>query len=151
MTFERTADYALLNSILRNPALYPFLRDDDADPIEEACVVEHPDLWFILARDGEELLGFWMFQPRSRIKFEFHTVMPLDSRGLAATRELLGPGGWLWANTECLRAVTFVPEWNLIARRFGLRAGLKEYGRDTKCFMLNGILQDEILLGIGKQ
>jgi hypothetical protein len=150
MTFERTADYSLLNGLLRNPALYPFLKDDDAVPIEEASVVEHPDLWFVLVRDEGEPLGFYYLIPKSRIVFEFHTVMRLNLRALAAMWAFLGPSGWLWKNSECVRAVTFVPEYNRIALRFGLRAGLEVYGRNPKSFLRDGALQDQILLGIGK-
>jgi hypothetical protein len=149
--FERTYDYDLLNKLLvRDPQLYPFLGDDFAPSIEEASVGESPALWYIVAREGEELLGFWMFEPRSTILFEFHTIMPLDGRALRAFDELLGPDGWLWKNTPCVRAVTFVPDSNEIAHRFGLRAGLKAYGRNPKSYQKGGALQDLILLGISK-
>jgi RimJ/RimL family protein N-acetyltransferase len=77
--------------------------------------------------------------------------MPLDARALAAMRELLGRGGWLWANTPCLRAVTNVPSDNPIAYRFGSRAGLKEYGRNPRSFLRGGVLRDQILMGISKE
>lgn len=149
--FDRTNDYDLLNKLLvRDPQLYPFLGDDFAPAIADAQVNENPSLWYILARQGEEILGFWQFEMRSQILMEFHTVMPLDGRALAAFDELLGADGWLWKNTPCVRAVTFVPESNPIAHRFGVRAGLKAFGRNPKSFQKAGVAQDLILLGISK-
>ncbi len=150
MTFERSTDYALLGSLLRDPSLYPFIADDFAPPVEQVAAVENPGLWYILARDGRSLLGFYLFCPQNTITWEFHTVMRLDARALAAMRELLGPGGWLWANTPCLRAVTNIPACNAIARRFGLRAGLKTYGRNPASYRKDGQLVDQILMGISK-
>jgi hypothetical protein len=69
---------------------------------------------------------------------------------MTAMRALLGPDGWLWQNSECLRAVTFVPEYNQIALRFGLRVGLEVWGRNPKSFLYDGVLQDTIFLGISK-
>ena len=150
MTFERTSDYGLLGALIRNPSLYPFFADDFSPPVEEAVAIENPGLWYILARDGEEVLGFWMFVPQNFICWDLHTVMPLDGLALAAMRELLGPGGWLWNNTPCLRVVTSVPAWNRIAHRFGLRAGLKEYGRNPDSYFKDGELYDQILMGVSK-
>jgi hypothetical protein len=151
MTFERTYNYLLLGELLRDPKLYPFLTDDFSAPLEEVAAIEHPALWYILARDADgELLGFWLFAMQNAICWEFHTVMPLNAAALQAIRELLGPDGWLWSHTPCLRAVTTVPASNAIAHRFGLRAGLLPYGRNPESFMKNGWLQDLILLGINR-
>jgi hypothetical protein len=151
MTFERSTDFPLLTTFLRNPRLYPFLADDHSPAIEHVKMPRDRGLWCILARDAGVPFGFWLFVPRSVTLWEFHTVMPLDRRALCATRELLGPGGWLWSNTDCERAVTEVPEYNAIAARFGRRAGLTEYGRNPRSFKRRGQLQDLILMGISKE
>ncbi len=148
--FERSTDYVLLTSLLVNPSLYPFMTDDFSLPVEEVAAIEHPGLWYILARYEGHLLGFFLCEPRSTILFEFHTVMPLDRRALAAMRALLGPDGWLWGNSPCLRAVTYVPACNTIAHRFGLRAGLIEFGRNPDSLLKNHRLQDQILMGTSK-
>jgi hypothetical protein len=152
MTFERTFEYGMLNELVRNPGLFPFLGDDFSASIEDAAVIENAAVWYILARDGGVLLGFWMFAPDNgnTITWAFHTVMALDRRALTAMHELLGPHGWLWKHTPCVRAVTSVVESNAIAHRFGLRAGLKAYGRNLKSYKKDGKLQDQILLGASK-
>lgn len=151
MIFERSTNYSLLGSLLRDPGLYRFMADDFAPPVEEVTAAENEGLWYILARDGDgDLLGFYLFIPDSHIAWVFHTVMPLDARALIAMRELLGPDGWLWKHTPCLRANTYVPEHNKIALRFGMRAGLTVYGRDPRSYRKSGVLQDRILMGIGK-
>lgn len=151
MQFERSTDYELLGSVLRTPALYPFISDDFAPAIEDVAAVENPGLWYILAKDQGDLLGFYLFEPRSPILWEFHTIMPLNARALIAMKELLGQGGWLWSHTPCLRAVTYVPEYNAVALRFGLRAGLTVYGRNPASYLRGGRLQDQILMGIARQ
>ena len=150
MTFERSTDYALLSALIRDPRLYPFLSDDFSPPAADASAIEHDALWYIVAHEGTDLVGFWMFVPQNAICWEFHTVMPLDRRAHRALWELIGPGGWLWSHTDCLRAVTNVPTYNRIAHRFGLRAGLTEYGRNPDSFMKNGKLHGQILLGASK-
>ncbi len=150
MQFERSFDYGLITRLFRNPKLYDFISDDFAPPIEDVAPVENAELWYILARAGEGLLGCYLFVPRSHIVWEFHTVMPLDGRALAAMRELLGPSGWLWSHTECRRAVTEAPEHNAIARRFGERAGLRAYGRNPDSYQKLGVLQDLILMGASR-
>lgn len=156
MQFERTTDYPLLAKLLQATSLrlYDFLSDDFSPERESVGgVPEHPAAWYILARDGDELLGFWMFTPDNgnAITWIFHTVMPLDGRALRAMQELLGPGGWLWRKSPCVRAVTAVPSFNAIARRFGQRAGLTEYGRNPRSYSKLGTLYDLILMGVSKE
>jgi len=148
--FERTSDYKIIGDLIRNPKLWPYLTDDFSPAMEDFQPTESPAIWYVLVRDGDELLGLFALVPQSTIVFEFHTVMPLNGRALKAFDELLGPGGWLWANTPCVRAVTFVAESNAIAHRFGIRAGLKAYGRNPLSYQKNGTLQDQILFGISK-
>lgn len=144
---ERTADYALLTGLLRGHAdLYRWISDDFSPPLEEAEIVEHPDLWYILARDGEgDLMGFFRLSPQTAICWELHTVMRLNGRALEAMKALFE---WIWARTEIMRIVTNVPSFNRVAQRFARRAGLKQYGLNEKSYRKDGQNHDQILFGI---
>jgi len=150
MVFERSFDYPLLNSLLTRPSIFPFLGDDFAPEIEDAEVIEDPALWYILAKLNNTPIGFFLFQPRTPILWEFHTVMPLNAKAMVAMQCLLENNGWLWKNTKCQRAETFVPSSNPIALRFGKRAGLKVFGVSPKSYLKEGILRDRILLGVSR-
>lgn len=151
MRFERTFDYQLVGSLIRNPKLWSYFADDFSGPMEEFKANQDPRLWYVLVRDGDELLGLFALSPLSPILFDFHTVMPLDGRCLRAARQFFGPGGWLWANSTCLRAITFFPAGNRIARRCAQRAGLQAYGVNPCSYLKGGELQDQILMGISKR
>lgn len=150
ITFERTYDYPLLTELLRNPKLYGFLADDFSPPFERAVAFEHPALLYLLARDGDRLLGFFLLDPRSQILYDVHVTMPLDRRGLAAMCALLGPDGWLWSNTPCQRVVGTLPAWNRVGQRFAYRAGLREFGRNPEASQKGRILHDLVLMGISR-
>jgi hypothetical protein len=150
MTFERSTNYDLIGALIRNSKLWPFISDDFSPEMQDFEPDQNQDLWYVLAKDGDALLGLFALIPRSAIVYEFHSVMPLNPQALIAIRELLGPNGWLWNHTPCLRAITSVPEHNPIARRFGRRAGLEQFGFNPHSYLKNGTLQGQYLLGISK-
>lgn len=150
ITFERTFDYGLLTSLLRDPRIFDFLADDFSPPREAVTAVEHPALLYLLARDEGRLLGFFLLEPRSTVLYDVHVAMPLDRRALTAGRALVGTDGWLWANTPCQRAVGTLPAWNRVAQRFAFRAGMREFGRNPQASQKGRCLHDLVLMGIGR-
>lgn len=150
MTIERTFDYELLKHLATaDERLYETLGDDWAPPIAEYQGPPRTnEVTYLLASDDAGILGFFMFVPRSAICWEMHTVMPLfGARAIEAMKEACA---WVFANTQCVRIVTFVPEHNEVAQRFARQAGLKAWGRNKKSYQKGGVLQDEIWLGIGE-
>jgi hypothetical protein len=51
MTYERTADFALVRAIRTDPALYRYGTDDFAPPREQFQPWEHPNVWYVIVRE----------------------------------------------------------------------------------------------------
>ncbi len=148
--FERTSDLALIRAIMRQPSVYRGLTDDFCPPAEQFEPLEHPMFWYVLAWEGDELLGLWLFVPQNGVCWEVHTcLLPLawGDRGRQAAREM---AAWIWAHTVCRRIVTAVPEYNRLALQFARAAGMSEYGSNPASFQKHGKLHDQILLGLSR-
>jgi len=144
---ERTTDYRLLTALLRGHAeLYYWISDDFSPSLEEASIIEHPDLWYVLARDPDgDLMGFFRLAPQTGICWELHTVMRLNGKALEAMKALFE---WLWQRTKIVRIVTNMPSFNRVAQCFARRAGLRQYGLNEKSYRKDGQNHDQILFGI---
>ena len=149
--FERTLDMDVVRNILTHPRIYPHISDDHSPPVDEYDPPRHDSIWYVLAFDedaGDELLGLWMFVPQNSVCWEVHTaLLPLawGERGHAAARVL---PDWIFAKTSCRRIVTNVPSTNRLALRFAISAGMKIYGVNRESFLKDGILCDQVCLGI---
>lgn len=143
-------DYELIRSIVTHPKIYPFISDDFSPPREEFKPVEHASIWYVLVRDGEELLGAFAFMPANSVCLEVHTFLTPNAWGSRAEEAGHGVILWMWQNSPCRRIITNVPKWNTLALRFALRAGLEQFGINELSYMKHGTLHDQILLGISK-
>lgn len=157
ITFERSQDYELIRSILTHEKIYPHISDDGSPPREEYRPIESLVVWYVLVWSNteapafRELLGLWMFVPQNAVCWEVHTALlpaAWGPRGQQAARML---PDWIWANTPCRRIVTNVPETNRLALHFAAKAGMKVYGVNQKSWMKDGVLCDQICLGLSKR
>jgi RimJ/RimL family protein N-acetyltransferase len=154
ITFERSFDYELIRRILIHERIWPHITDDGSLAREEYKPAEHDAIWYVIVRDvreeGVDLLGLWMFTPQNAVCWEVHTALlpaAWGARGQLAARLL---PEWIWANTPCRRIVTNVPETNRLALHFAAKAGMKVYGVNRQSWMKNGVLCDQICLGLSK-
>jgi RimJ/RimL family protein N-acetyltransferase len=151
--FERSIDYELIRSIITHPKLWPYLSDDGSPEPEDFQPIRHEALWYVIVREVEadaagDLLGMWMFVPQNSICWEVHTALlpsAWGERGQLASRLL---PGWMWKNTPCRRIITSVPSSNRLALHFAARAGMTVYGVNECSYLKNGMLCDQICLGL---
>ena len=150
MTFERTTDLDLMRRIITDPEVWPYVSDDSSGEPEVYQAPSDPRIWNVLVKDGDKLLGAFIFTPHSGICWDVHTLM-LPGHGAAraavAAREM---AAWVWANTPCLRIITEVPDFNPLALKFAVHAGMVQFGRNERAIMKFGELHDLILLGLSK-
>lgn len=142
----------LVREILTTPALYRMITEDGSPLIEEFQPTEHPQVWNVLAYDGTELLGCFLFHPENSICWQVHTCL-LPSALTVAGRSVEVACGlirWIWENTRCLRITTHVPDFNRLALRFALKAGMIRFGYNDMSFLKNGKLYGQTYLGISK-
>jgi RimJ/RimL family protein N-acetyltransferase len=148
MTFSRTTDAALIRSVMTDTRIWSAISDDGSPPREEFQPVICDAIWYVAVHDGAELLGLFMFTPLNTILWEVHTcLLPISwgDRAVAAARQL---SPWIWANTQCRRAITSVPAYNRLALRLAKEAGMVEYGVNPQSFLKGGKLHDQHMLGI---
>ena len=150
MTFERSRDWKLIKAVVTHPKVYDHVSDDFSPSQDDWQPIENDAMWYVLSKDGEEVLGLWAFHPINGICYEVHTCLLPSSwgeRAHTAVKELVP---WVWENMPCKRVVTQVPKYNRIAFYFAKHAGLQEFGVNAKSFLKRGKLHDVIWLGISK-
>jgi RimJ/RimL family protein N-acetyltransferase len=150
MRFERTRDRELVRSVLTHPAVYGRVSDDFAPAAAEYEPPMDECIWWVAARDGDELLGVFMVYPHSHVCWEVHVAFLPSAwgpRAIAATR---AAAQWLFGRTHCRRIVASIPASNRLAIRFARAAGMKQYGLNPRSWAKAGGLEDLVLLGISK-
>ncbi len=110
----------------------------------------HPGLWPIAVRDGEELLGLFVFEVRNAVEWTVHTCLLPNAWGPRAKAAALGVREWIWQNTDCQRITTHVPEYNRLALRFAKQSGLVQFGLNLNSWKKNDKLHNVIELGISR-
>lgn len=144
---ERTADPGVVKMIVTHPKVYKYVTDDGS-PAEQDYAPDMTNARFLLAWDDSELLGLFALVPQNHATVEVHTCLLPSARGdraADAAQELIK---WVWNNTTFKRLVTCVPGYNRLALRFALAAGMTRYGINTRSYMKNGQLWDQIMLGL---
>ena len=132
---------------MTHPRVYPHITDDYCPPAEEFnCSASMTDAnYFLLVNDGE---GVFFLHPHSHILYEVHTCLTPKCWGKV---EAAKKGAeWMFTHTDCEKIITWVPEYNEIARRYALKAGMKEEGFSPNSYMKHGKLQGMRLLGMDK-
>lgn len=105
--------------------------------------------WMMAEEDDGKKLGVFLYAPQNHICREVHTILLPIAKG-RAKEAAIASGLWIFDNTNCMRIVTTVPEYNIPAFKLALEVGMKQYGINRKSFLKNGVLYDQHLLGISK-
>jgi RimJ/RimL family protein N-acetyltransferase len=144
MKIERTRDLTLIASILGHPAIWPHIHEDGTKAPDP---VDHDGLHWLLVSDDAPA-GVFLLHARSAMCYEMHTCLLPRIWGAGANeaaRLLLshafGPMG-------AAKLVTNVPASNRAALRFAKANGMREEGVNRESFLKDGVMQDQIMLGI---
>jgi RimJ/RimL family protein N-acetyltransferase len=148
--FERTNDMELVRKILAHPRLWDHMTDDFCPTREEFTPVNDPLVWYVLATDGPDVLGLFLFSPQNGICWDAHVCILPHAWGARAQQAVRGVIQWVFDTTPCRRIVASIPEYNRLVLRFAERAGFEVFGVNRRSFQKNGRLQDQIMLGISK-
>lgn len=147
---ERSADYSLLTSIARHPAIFGRMSDDFSPAPGDYNVPDGEHLIYLLAKVDGIPLGFWVFVPQNHVCYEVHTVTTPAMWGKRAIEAAKLAERWIWTNTPCLRIFTNIPEYNRLALRFAKAVGMTEFGTNMNSYMKNGQLVSQVMLGMSK-
>lgn len=150
ITIERTFDVDYIRQCVTHPKLWEYLTDDGC-PSPQAYIPIITDVvyWLKPAEDGNDL-GVFMVHPHNYICYEVHTCLlpKIWGRSRECTVPLIE---WVFKNTNCRRLITNVPNYNARALKLALNSGLVIFGTNEKSIIKNGILHDQIMLGISKE
>jgi RimJ/RimL family protein N-acetyltransferase len=150
--FARIYDLEFVRAILSHPRIFPHIGDDYAGPREAFTPNSDFRIWWVEAKgDQGELLGMFMFLPRSQVLWESHVALlpsAWGAKALRAGREVIP---WVFEHTTCRRLIGEVPRSNTLAIRYAEACGFVRYGVNRRAFMKRGVLEDLVLLGISKE
>lgn len=139
---------------MTNPRIWPFLTDDYSPSAEDFQPNPSESIWYVLAKDGDAVLGVLPFVMLSRVVFEFHAALTPECWWTlgAAKAAALGAIAWIWANAPtCQRIVGYVPLLKHRTKlRFPPKLGMTQYGVNLKSFMKAGVLVDQVEFGVSR-
>lgn len=145
ITLERTQDMTIVRSICTDPRIWDAMIDDFS-PAPEDYEPPVNGAIYVLVRHGDHVGGMFVLVPKTRIRYEIHTLLlPSLSpwRKLEASARICE---WVWQNTPCQSLFTEVPATNTAALGFARAAGMKQVGVEPQSFQRNGILYDTVIL-----
>lgn len=146
---ERTNDIEYIKQCVTHPKIWDYSTDDGS--VEKSIyvpLIADVVYWLMVVEDSP--LGVFLLHPHNSICFEVHTCLLPKIWGRSVECTLAGID-WMWENTSCRRIITNVPEYNLLAIRLAERSGLLRFGENPKSYLKNGILYNQIMLGISKE
>ena len=150
ISLKRTFDYELVKRIVTHPEVYPYLADDGSPTPEDYRAIEHEAIYYVLVERDDVPVGVLLFVPQNAVCYEGHTAL---------LPEVWGEGGkigqlvieWMFANTPCRRIVGNAPLFNHRALQYAKKAGMQPFGVNAKSYLKDGVLYDQIVLGISKE
>jgi len=148
---NRSFDYDLIRKIITNPKIYPMSSDDKSPPPNQYRPPENELIYYLIPEDSGKPLGVFVCVPQNVICYEIHTCLLPEAWGGLAKQAAEHLISWMFERTDCKKLITNVPAYNRLALRFAKAAGLVEFGVNSKSYLKNGLLHDQIMLGIEKE
>lgn len=134
----------LVAEIIGHPAIWPHIHEDGTDTPEP---FDHDGFHWLLVSDDHPAGVFLVHAVRTAC-FEVHTcLLPrIWGAGSADAARLLI--GHVFNQLGAKKLVTNVPASNRPALRFAKASGLQVEGINRASYLKNGVMQDQIMLGI---
>jgi len=141
---ERTRDMALVAAIMGHPAIWPHIHEDGTDA---PAPVDHDELHWLLVSDGQPAGVFLVHAVRASC-FEVHTCLLPRLKGAGAAQAARLLIAHVFGTIGARKLITNVPASNRPALRFAKASGLQIEGINRASFLRNGVMEDQIMLGI---
>ena len=138
----RTDDYSLINRIINNNKIYPYIVDDGSPEYYETN--ESDDIYYLIDREGLAI-----YSPLNFITYETHWCILSKYRGKAVSfvKDTIR---WMFRNTNCMKVEVRIPEINIRSYKFAKKLGFNDEGVSKKSFMINGDIYNMNILGVEK-
>ena len=145
ISFERTSDRDLIAQIMTHPQVYAGVADDYFPAPENFYPAENAAVYYLLARDGAELLGLVITHAVNAILWEVHHALLPEAWGAPAHAVARAFEEWLWTNTAAETAIGFTPADHALALRYARRHGMAEVGRIPRAIQRGGELRELVV------
>lgn len=139
----------VVDAIMKDPSVWPHIHEDGVG--EDYQPVDHESLYWMLVKDGTEVLGLFFLHPRGQSCIEMHTCLLPACWGKRAKKAASLLAEWVFLDSGYLKLVTSVPSYNRVALKYAVAGGMKEEGINRASYMHNGLLMDQIMLGYTKE
>lgn len=122
MTLRRYYDATLLNSVVNDPSVQPWVVPwGVARPLD--CTPQVRDLRNVLLMDAS---GGFLFQYCELAVYEVHTQFLPEGRGSAAIEAATAAMDYMFMKTDCMELTTRIPGNNAAARALALAVGFRQ-------------------------
>ena len=148
MEFTRTSDWDLVAKVITHPRIWRRISDDFACSPEDWRPLDHPKVWYVTAREGDQLCGLFVVVERSPILCETHLSFYPHAWGEETRKGLREFLAWLWQTTGFHRAIADIGQDNPLALKLAADCGYREFGRNPEAIQRRGKLIDDIWVGI---
>lgn len=147
---QRSRDWALIKKLATDPAIFPHIYDDYTRDPAKWSPAETELVHYLVASDGEGVFGFGIFMPDTWTCWKAHIGFLPRSYGAKALTSFKVMLRSMWENSRAARIVGEVCQENRRAIQFALRAGFVAYGVNRRSRLRDGVLHDQVCLGISK-
>lgn len=139
-------DMNRVNSLLKNDQIWPAVACDRCD-LETFMAPD--DAMYLGAYDGDINAGFFIIYPVNSVTVEIHTIIDpcFWGRSIEFTKQVID---WIFTETNVMKIITFIPEYNLKAKRLAEKSGMVLEGVVSNSFLKDGELKSQFLYGVSK-
>ncbi len=147
-------DLEYVNFVMRHPAIYPFITDDGCPRVADfdaKRVLMLDNIYFLKPILDNYCIGIFILSPCNTICYDAHLAIFPEYRGEMAIRACKEVIHYMFTETSCRKIIAQIPSINKPARMIAKLAGLAREGVIKTSFLKNGILVDQVIMGITKE
>ena len=145
-----TRDYHVIHAICSEPSIWPWIHDDHVTNPKTWTPTVGDSLRFLIAADSQGPCGFGAFLAMTWTCWDGHFGFLPRAYGDPAVEAFRRMLEWMWQHTSAQRIVGEIVKENRRAIGFAKRAGFKQYGVNERSYLRDGVLRDQVCLGISK-
>lgn len=134
--------------IITDESVYPTISDDGCPEASEFDVTTFFGPFFLVLSPNEWTV--FVLVPVNSFTYEVHTNILPEGRGKLAIEACDEALFWVFSETNILKLITHVPISNVPAYALARKAGFKREGVNEKSWLKNGVLHDQLVLGLSK-
>ena len=143
---RRTYDPMPVREVMTHPDMWATVAEDGIEPGDYAPDVQNA--YYVLVRDGDELIAMYIFRQRGAVTFEIHAQVLHQHRKEYSGATCRAALQWILDETDVAKIIAWVPEIYPNVRNFAVSQGFQVEGINRKSYLKNGELHDQWLFGI---